>query len=171
MNTSNPKPTSSRKTHSASPKLTSNLGELGEQLVAAWLQQQGWTILHRRWRCRWGEIDLIAQYQDQLAFVEVKTRNRHNWDANGLLAVNASKQAKLWQTAELFLAEKPEWVTLACRFDIALVCCLSQPRPSAVTPLDFSMLPPIEIQQVIEIGGYQLLLQDYIPQAFDNSAL
>ena len=38
-----------------------DIGELGEQLVAGWLQTQDWVILHHRWRCRWGEIDLIAQ--------------------------------------------------------------------------------------------------------------
>lgn len=37
------------------------MGKLGEQLVAQWLQAQDWVILHHRWRCRWGEIDLIAQ--------------------------------------------------------------------------------------------------------------
>lgn len=42
-------------------KSTPSVGELGEQLVAEWLQVHNWVILHHRWRCRWGEIDLIAQ--------------------------------------------------------------------------------------------------------------
>ncbi len=42
-------------------KSTLSIGELGEQFVAEWLQAQNWVILHHRWRCRWGEIDLIAQ--------------------------------------------------------------------------------------------------------------
>ncbi|MDF5709849.1 MAG: YraN family protein [Nostoc sp. S4] len=39
-----------------------NIGSLGEDLVAQWLQSTGWVILHRRFCCRWGEIDIIAQH-------------------------------------------------------------------------------------------------------------
>jgi len=39
-----------------------DIGVLGEELVAQWLQSTGWVILHR-WRCRWGEIDIIASQQ------------------------------------------------------------------------------------------------------------
>ncbi len=38
-----------------------DIGALGEDLVAKWLTQSGWNILHRRWRCRLGEIDIIAE--------------------------------------------------------------------------------------------------------------
>ncbi|MFN6517462.1 MAG: YraN family protein [Nostoc sp. CreGUA01] len=37
-------------------------GHFGEDLVAQWLQSTGWIILHRRFSCRWGEIDIIAEY-------------------------------------------------------------------------------------------------------------
>ncbi|WP_445636121.1 UPF0102 protein [Nostoc sp. DSM 114161] len=37
-------------------------GHFGEDLVAQWLQSTGWVILHRRFSCRWGEIDIIAEY-------------------------------------------------------------------------------------------------------------
>jgi len=40
-----------------------DIGVLGEELVAQWLQSTGWVILHRRWRCRWGEIDIIASQE------------------------------------------------------------------------------------------------------------
>ncbi len=46
---------------SATGRSPQTLGTVGEQFVAAWLQQQGWTILHQQWRCRWGEIDVIAK--------------------------------------------------------------------------------------------------------------
>ncbi len=46
-----------------------DIGIAGEDLVAQWLQTQGWEILHRRWRCRWGEIDIIAQYDGETSGV------------------------------------------------------------------------------------------------------
>ncbi|MEH1902351.1 MAG: YraN family protein [Nostoc sp.] len=39
-----------------------DIGQLGEDLVAQWLQSTGWIILHRRFSSRWGEIDIIAEY-------------------------------------------------------------------------------------------------------------
>ncbi|TBR59075.1 hypothetical protein B4U84_24825 [Westiellopsis prolifica IICB1] len=42
-----------------------DIGNAGEDLVAHCLQSQGWVIIDRRWRCRWGEIDIIAQYVEE----------------------------------------------------------------------------------------------------------
>lgn len=189
-----------------------DIGELGEQLVAKWLQTQGWVILHHRWRCRWGEIDLIARQEERgrvgdgkqgregewenstnlgtnrqlhqalspspiVTFVEVKTRSRGNWDADGLLAITPQKQAKLWQTAELFLAERPDLENLPCRFDVALVNCQpvsqrSRRNDTGSSPLAGAMsqaiqLLPVQLGQPVLVAGYQLILQDYIQSAFD----
>ena len=52
-----------------------SLGERAEAVVAAWLEERGWAILARRWRCREGEIDLVALDPDgTLVAVEVKLR-------------------------------------------------------------------------------------------------
>lgn len=166
--------------------MTSDTGTLGEDLVAHWLQTQGWTVLHHRWRCRWGEIDLIAQQQvaqpfaskdatqASLAFVEVKTRSRGNWDADGLLAVTPRKQAKLWKTAQLFLAQYPALADLPCRFDVASVCCQRLPSssPSLTSisvgeALSQSRLPAqLLLGQPICLSGYRLTLQNYLESAF-----
>ena len=174
---------------------TPNVGELGEQLVAEWLQTQNWVILYHRWRCRWGEIDLIAQRtlaQQQashkgqknnssldtlFAFVEVKTRSRGNWDADGLLAITPQKQAKLWQTAQLFLAERPDLANIPSRFDVALVSCQrlsvrSHPNNTKLSgssaEIDKALqLSPVLPSQPVFVAGYQLILQDYIQSAFD----
>ncbi|MFN5065002.1 MAG: YraN family protein, partial [Aphanizomenon sp.] len=44
-----------------SPFNYADIGNIGEDLVAKWLQSTGWEILRRRFWCRWGEIDIIAQ--------------------------------------------------------------------------------------------------------------
>lgn len=165
--------------------MTNNIGSLGEELVAYWLQTQGWSILNRRWRCRWGELDLVAlQSQTQssqarehvaqatLAFVEVKTRSSGNWDTNGLLAITPQKQAKIWKTAQLFLAQHPALADLTCRFDVASVYC--KQLPSSRSPLlvcgqaDLqSHLPSsLSLGQPVQLAGYRLTLQTYIESAF-----
>ena len=100
---------------------TSQIGNLGEQFVCDRLQTLGWTIAARQWKCRWGELDIVAVRDGDLKFVEVKTRNSRNWDASGALAVSARKQRRLIRTAQLFLQQNPEYSFLNCSFDVALV--------------------------------------------------
>ncbi len=156
------------------PLTTKDLGKLGEDLVARWLQEQGWQILQRGWHCRWGELDLVAQrgLDSTLAFVEVKTRSRGNWDADGLLAVTTQKQHKLWQAAQLFLADYAHLETLACRFDVALVQCQRLPvqrQPGRSSPTPHTPYPtPIQLGHPIQQHGYRLALQDYIVSAFEG---
>jgi putative endonuclease len=114
------------------------IGQWGELARQQWLESRGWRTLAHRWRSRWGEVDLIATQTRQLAFIEVKTRQTHNWDANGLLAMTPRKQAKLWRTAESFLAHFPDYATWPCRFDLALVSypyhLQVEVAPDAATP-------------------------------------
>ncbi|MEN9213955.1 MAG: YraN family protein [Gloeomargarita sp. DG02_4_bins_56] len=98
-------------------------GQRGEDWVAAWLTRQGWQVVARRWRCPWGELDLVMQTAATLVFVEVKTRRCRNWDGNGAQAITPQKQARLRQAAALFLGEHPQWQSAPCRFDVALVRC------------------------------------------------
>ena len=51
------------------------LGKYGEDVAAQFLQDRGYSIIDRNWRCSIGEIDLVAKYKSRLVFVEVKTRN------------------------------------------------------------------------------------------------
>ncbi|MGD1906229.1 MAG: YraN family protein [Leptolyngbyaceae cyanobacterium] len=136
---------------------TKQLGQLGEALAADWLQQQGWRILARQWHCRWGELDLVVLQPDRcLAFVEVKTRRQGNWDDTGRLAVNAQKQHKLWRTAEVFLAQHPQYSDLPCRFDVALVARGQRFRQR-----------PLIVREIVD-GGYRLALVEYIEHAFGH---
>ena len=102
--------------------------------------QEGWTIEARRWRCRAGELDLVARSGQELVFVEVKTRSPGNWDRNGALAITPAKQLKLLRTAELFFIQHPQWAHLARRFDVALVG--RSPR-GTVAGVEGSVIRPI----------------------------
>ena len=155
-----------------------DIGVLGEDLVTQWLRSTGWLILERRWSCRWGEIDVIARFEpvqplpfSLLAFIEVKTRNRGNWDAGGLLSITPRKRAKLWQTARCFLATHPSLADHACRFDVALVyyqrLLTKQHHESCGIPVVSEDLP-VQLGKPVEIAGYQLILQEYIPSAFES---
>jgi len=137
-----------------------SVGELGENLVADWLQLQQWHILQRRWRSGGGEIDLIVLSKSQaiLAFVEVKTRSAGNWDLGGKLAVNNRKQEKIYQAAQIFLSFYPQWSDLTCRFDVALVSCQ---KSSRLALPEFSLDYPCQLR-----AGYQLQLQEYLVAVF-----
>ena len=52
------------------------LGKEGELLAANHLQSEGYVIRHRNWRCGHKELDIVAEKDGTLVFVEVKTRNR-----------------------------------------------------------------------------------------------
>jgi putative endonuclease len=134
-------------------------GKQGEEVVAQWLIARGGKILHQRWRWKRGEIDLIALESDTLLFIEVKTRNRSNWDADGLLAITPQKQARIVSTAQLFLLKHPHLSEQPCRFDVAIVRHQPINKSIAITPLH--LMADITT-------GKNLLLIDYIYGAFDG---
>lgn len=92
------------------------LGKWGEQLVAEDLRKRGWKIRETNYRCRMGEIDLIAEHGTFLVFIEVKLRKSNRFGRAGE-AVTGEKRRKLRTTAELYLMEKP--TALQPRFDVA----------------------------------------------------
>lgn len=148
------------------------MGLLAETFVAQWLSEQGWIIRYRRWRCRWGELDLVvsphligSHSSVSLVFVEVKARQDGNWDKGGLLAITPQKQAKLWRTAELFLAAHPQFADYPCRFDVALVHCQRQRSKGDRSTPTTSIVAPGAIEPV-GLREYCLTLHHYIPGAF-----
>ena len=81
------------------------LGAWGESVAAHHLEADGYRIIIRNWRCAQGEIDLIAQAGEELVFVEVKTRRGRDMGSPEE-ALTPSKQKKLMQLAQIYVAER-----------------------------------------------------------------
>ena len=97
---------------------TREVGLFGEAETAKYLRGKGYKLLAHSYRCRFGEIDLIAEKKGVLCFVEVKLRSS---DAHGLPRefVDGRKQEKLRKTAQWYLMEKN--LDVPARFDVAEV--------------------------------------------------
>ncbi len=81
------------------------LGQRGESVAAVFLEQQGFRILERNFRTRFGEIDLIAEQHGHIHIVEVKTaRSAHAGDP--LDWITPRKQAQLVRMAQAFFAQR-----------------------------------------------------------------
>ena len=95
------------------------LGERGEALAWNFLKKQGYTILEKNYRTRFGEIDVIASQQGAIVFLEVKTRRNHHF---GLPeeAVDWRKRQKMIRVAEAYLQTK-RMENREARFDILSV--------------------------------------------------
>lgn len=93
-------------------------GNQAEQLVAHYLEQQGFVILERNYTKRYGEVDLIAHKDEVLAFIEVKARRHVYFDLSQV--VTRSKQKKIIAVAKAYIAQHNHTDTV-CRFDVALV--------------------------------------------------
>jgi len=93
------------------------LGEDAERLAEAFLERSGYKILHRNYRCHYGEIDLIAEERGILVFVEVKARRSKTY---GLPyeAVTERKIRKLIQVALHYLQRHGLYGKVPVRFDV-----------------------------------------------------
>ena len=91
------------------------LGNQGEEAVARWLRREGYQLLASQYRCRFGEIDIVAQKSGYLVFCEVKTRTSEAF-ARAQDAVDARKRERLRKTAQLYLMQHP--TRLQPRFDV-----------------------------------------------------
>ncbi len=96
-----------------------NLGALGEKLAAKHLREKGYTIIEQNYRCRLGEIDIIAQDGTTLVFVEVKTRTSTTFGTPAM-AVTPKKQQQISRAAQQYLASH-DLFDSAARFDVVAV--------------------------------------------------
>ncbi|GAB2708851.1 YraN family protein [Nocardia thraciensis] len=103
------------------------LGAQGEELAARFLREVGMEIVERNWRCRYGELDLIARDAEVTAFVEVKTRSGLGFGVPAE-AVTFRKQQRIRRLALLWLNEQAgPW--LRVRFDVVSVLLVRDREP------------------------------------------
>jgi putative endonuclease len=115
------------------------LGRRGEDVAEQFLRGQRFEIVARNFRCRAGEIDLVALDGQALVFVEVRSR-RGARRGTGLESVTPRKQAQVARVAQYFLAGRG-WCEREARFD--------------VIGIDFETEPPrVEhVRAAFEVGG------------------
>src|SRR5205823_8069364 len=92
-------------------------GARAEDLCAELLRAAGLKLVERNWRCRLGEIDLIAEEKGTLVFAEVRMRGPGNF-GGAAESITAAKRARLIAAARLYLTRRPE---ATCRFDVFLI--------------------------------------------------
>lgn len=110
-----------------------DLGDRGEAETARYLRKKGYTLLASQWRCRYGELDLVARDPGgTVCFVEVKLRQ-----AGGRVlpreAVDARKQQRLRSAAAAYLSQHE--IDAPARFDVAEVYTDENHRVTGVTYL------------------------------------
>lgn len=91
------------------------LGKRGEAAAAGYLRRRGFAILETNYRCRLGEIDIIARDRDTLVFVEVRSRTASSF-GTPQETVTYPKQRKLRQVAQVYLMTHP--TAAPARFDV-----------------------------------------------------
>lgn len=96
-------------------------GAVYEQQAAEFLESEGYLILERNFRCRFGEIDIIARDGRYLVFAEVKYRA--SLRAGGPLeAVDFRKQGRISRVADCYCMRRHIMQDVPCRFDVVAVC-------------------------------------------------
>ena len=95
------------------------LGKWGEGVAGRFLQEKGYVLLATNYRCRWGEVDIVAQDGEELVFVEVRTRRGVEFGTPEE-SVTAAKARKLIATAQEFLQEHDQ-VNAGWRIDLIAI--------------------------------------------------
>lgn len=91
-------------------------GNLGENLACEFLEKNGYKIINRNFICTYGEIDIITFYENEIIFIEVKTRYQNNY-GTPIEAIDKFKKKHLYNTAKYYLYET-NLLEAAIRFDV-----------------------------------------------------
>jgi putative endonuclease len=112
----------------------------GETLAAGFLENSGFKLICRNYHSAYGEIDIIALDDNELVFVEVKTRTGSTFRI-AEDSVSLKKQQKLTLTAMKFLEERHDFGNMTCRFDVISILYCSQQDTYNIKHLKNAFLP------------------------------
>ena len=101
-------------------------GRQGEEMAIAWLQGQGYTILHRNWKHSYFELDVIAVKDAVLHFIEVKTRTTDTY-GHPEEGVTTKKLERLMNAGEEYLHQHPDWNRI--QYDILSIRLFTHKSP------------------------------------------
>lgn len=100
-------------------------GVFAEWVACALIWLKGYQILHRRFKCQQGEIDIVATRGKALAIIEVKYRKTHDL---GLSCLSEKQKSRLIAATRFLLARKSDYASLQPRFDLIIVSAKMWPH-------------------------------------------
>ncbi len=96
------------------------LGRRSEELAAAYLEAKGLLILHRNFRRRFGEIDVVARDGNALVIVEVRARSTSAF-GGAVTSIDARKKQRIIRATLLLLQRHKDLARMRIRFDVVLI--------------------------------------------------
>jgi putative endonuclease len=95
-------------------------GMFGEAAACDYLSSKSFLVLERNWRCRSGEIDIIAEHEGRLIFIEVRARKLGGRFGTAAESVDRRKQQKVRDTAQVYLRSAGR-ANVSVRFDVIAI--------------------------------------------------
>lgn len=111
---------------------TYQTGLFGEDVVSQQLEQDGWTVLARRARTKWGELDLVLRRADMISFVEVKVASPGRRDIWNVIDERAQHRLRRAAVAWMAMSPRQQRGVLHYRFDVAVVHMNAAREPTEV---------------------------------------
>lgn len=99
---------------------TKVIGNEGENKAVEFLLHNGYELLHKNWRTRFGEIDIIVKKDNLIVFVEVKTLPKGNLDYLSKV-LNKDKQERIIKTSKRFLLNNRQYSNSYIRYDVIVI--------------------------------------------------
>ncbi|MGE7822994.1 YraN family protein [Paenibacillus sp. NPDC093718] len=110
-------------------------GAAAEELAAAALIEKGYRVLDRNWRCRFGELDIVAETGETLVVIEVRSRSGTASFGTPSESVNARKVMQVRNTAEQYVHSK-RYYERPIRFDVISVILRADLTPVSMDHIE-----------------------------------